>query len=552
MKTLATICFAACVGAAFAQTHTLKFEDRFVWVFGWNLSSDRNLQEMIRVVQQASKAGLNGAVASLSQDTLCMQPPDYFRRLAALKEACQTNQLEFIPAIFSVGYGGGVLTHNRNLAEGLPVKDAVFEVRGGQAYLSENTDSFTNGGFEQYQGPKAAFFNLQDEPGKVSFIDTEIRRSGRASVRLENFRAQPAGNGRVMQTIRVKPYRCYRVALWAKTEDLKPGLRTTVLASGRDLAPRTFNIPPTSDWRQITFLFNSQEHDSVSVYVGVWGGNEGKLWIDDWSVTEVGPVNVLKRRGAPSIVRSEDGTTVFEEGKDYAPLQPGSPQPYRDDHEPISLKVLPGSRMQDGSRIKVSWYHSMLIYDSQVTVCMAEPEVDEIFDHEAKLLAQHVKPTKVLLNMDEVRMGGTCRACEGRDMAELLGSCVRRQAQAVRKYSPAAQVYVWSDMFDPNHNAKPKYYLVKGDYTGSWNHLPKDLAIAVWGGEPRPKSLEFFAEKGFPTLIGCYYDAGDLGEVKGWLGLAKKTKGVRGLMYTPWLKKYDLLPEFGALLSTGD
>lgn len=552
MKILATLFLTALAGTLFAQAPASQFQDRFVWVFGWNLSSDRNLEEMVRVLQQASKAGLNGAVASLSQDTLCKQPPDYFRRLAILREICQTNHLEFIPAIFSIGYGGGALTHNRNLAEGLPVKDAVFKVSGNTANLAENTTSFTNGGFEYFKDSKALAFQLQDEPGKVSFIDTDVKRSGKASLRLENFKAQPAANGRAMQTIRVKPYRCYRVSVWVKTEDLKPGLRSTVLAAGRELAPRTFNVPATSDWHQITYLFNSQEHQSVSVYVGVWGGNKGKLWIDDWTVTEVGPVNVLKRPGTPVSVRNEDGTTIFEEGKDYSPLQAAAPQPFRDDHEALPLRILPGSRIHDGDHLKVSWYHSMLIHDSQVTVCMAEPELNEIFDHEAKLLAEHVKPSKVLLNMDEVRMGGTCQACAGRDMAELLGSCVSRQAEAIRKYSPGAKVYVWSDMFDPTHNARPNYYLVKGDYTGSWNHIPKDLVIAVWGGEPRPKSLEFFAEKGFSTLIGCYYDADNLEDVKGWLDLAKKTPRVRGMMYTPWLKKYELLPEFGQLLRAGN
>ena len=47
--------------------------------------------------------------------------------------------------------------------------------------------------------------------------------------------------------------------------------------------------------------------------------------------------------------------------------------------------------------------------------------------------------------------------------------------------------------------------LVNGNFTGSWNHVPKDLTIAVWGGKPRESSLRFFAELGFRTLIACYY-----------------------------------------------
>jgi len=114
---------------------------------------------------------------------------------------------------------------------------------------------------------------------------------------------------------------------------------------------------------------------------------------------------------------------------------------------------------------------------------------------------------------------------------------------------PDLQVYIWSDMLDPNHNAHGDYYLVDGDFTGSWNHVPKDLVIAVWGGAPRPKSVQFFAEQGFPMLIACYYDAPNLEDVKGWLKAVQGVPKVQGFMYTPWTKKYDLLEEFGKLVS---
>jgi hypothetical protein len=36
--------------------------------------------------------------------------------------------------------------------------------------------------------------------------------------------------------------------------------------------------------------------------------------------------------------------------------------------------------------------------------------------------------------------------------------------------------------------------------------------------------------------------------VPGWLDVMKRTPGAAGMMYTTWLNKYDLLPEFGRLL----
>jgi hypothetical protein len=528
-----------------------RFADRFVWVFGWGLESDSDVTEISKVLDTAGKSHFNGAVVSFGLDTLCKKSPDFFRRLEVVNRSCEENHLELIPSLFSVGYGSAALAHDPNLAEGLPVENAPLLVRGGEARLaSTNSVGFKNGGFEEFKGNAFEGYDFHDQPGEVSFADTEVRHSGRASLRLENFTANPHGHGRVMQTVQVQRHRCYRLTLWVKTEGLEPAnaLRVLVLAGERELAPREFHVPSTSDWRKLTMLFNSLNYDKVSLYAGLWGGKAGKLWLDDWSVEEVGPINVLRRPGTPVTVRSEDGSVVYTEGKDYAPLQDPNLNPGHDDGEALPLKLLPGSRIREGELLRVSWYHSMIINDSQVAACMAEPALYEIFDHEAKLLVKKLHPRSVFLNMDEIRMGGTCQACRGRNMGELLGECITKQAEILRSYVPSLEIYIWSDMLDPNHNAHGNYYLVDGDFTGSWEHVPKNLIMAVWGGEPRPTSLNFFAGRGSRTLVACYYDADDLKDVEGWLQLAAPTRKLRGFMYTPWQKKYSLLPAFGDLL----
>jgi hypothetical protein len=508
--------------------------------------------EISEVLQAASQHGINGAVMSLGLDTLCKKSPDYFRRLEQIQDACQRNRLELIPAVFSVGYGGAVLAHDRNLAEGLSVVDAPFVVQGGSARLApDESVGLVNGGFEDFSGNKLDDYRFHDQPGLVSFVDSEVKHGGHASLRLENFAANPHGHGRVMQEVAVRPHRCYRISLWVRTQKLQPagGFKVQVLAGNRALAPRAFDLEPTSGWRKLTVVFNSLDFESVRLYAGMWGGRSGRLWLDDWTLEEIGPLNVLCRPGTPVTVRSEDGTITYREGGDFAPLIDSRFSPHRVDREAPALSILPSSRIRDGQRLRVSWYHAQVINASQVTVCMAEPELYEVFDHEAQLLAQQLRPRRVFLNMDEVRMGGTCQACGGRNMGELLGECITRQTQILRRLLPGVKIYVWSDMLDPHHNAHGDYYLVNGDFTGSWNHVPRDLIIAVWGGPPRAESLHFFAGQGFRTLAACYYDADNLDDVRDWLRIARQTKLVRGMMYTPWQKKYELLPQFGDLLS---
>ena len=536
-KSLLLVCLILGVGHVRADE---PLRDRFVWIFGWNLETQGDVEAISRLVETAGGHGLNGAVVSSGLDTLCQKPPDYFDRLAQVKNACDRNKLDLIPAVFSVGYGGGVLAHDRNLAEGLPVKDAPFIVKRGKAtLLSDVPANLKNGDFEHFRENEFAGFTFHDQPGTISFADTAVHHGGKASIRLQNFTANRYGHGRVMQEVKVRPHRCYRVGLWVKTEGLQPAgaFQVELLAKNRELAPRTFHIPSTSDWRKLTFLFNSLNQEQVSIYAGVWGGKAGKFWLDDWSLEDVGPINVLHRPGTPVTVCGSDGT-IFAEGKDYAPLIDPDFNFGRIDRPAPGLTILPDGQIKESQQLRVSWYHPMLINDWQQTVCMAEPSLYNVFDHEAKLLAERLHPRRVLLNMDEIRMGGTCRACAGRDMGELLGECITRQVQILRRYLPEVEVLIWSDMLDPNHNAHGNYYLVSGDFTGSWRHVPKDLVMAVWGDKPQEKNVRFFSDLGFRTLGACYYDADDLNDVKRWLELARRTPGMQGLMYTPWRRRY--------------
>lgn len=547
-RSLALICFVL-LFVNLSSCQSIK--DRFLWIFGFDLQKEEELKEIKGILKEAKANDYNGVVLSASLDSLCKKDEVYFRNLKELKGYCDQLNLELIPSVFSIGYGGGILSHNRYLAEGMPVKNALFIVRGEEAtFVPEADVKIVNGGFEDFNNNVFKGFNFHDQPGEVSFADTEVKKSGNASIRFENFTANPYGHGRVMQEISVIPYRCYRISIWVKTEELQPQgcFNMLVLADDRDLAPLTFNIPSTSNWTKLTMIFNSLNHDKVRVYAGVWGAKSGKFWLDDWTIEEIGPINVLRRPGTPVLVKDEESGEIYEEGKDYEPLVDPDFAFRSFDRPSPKIKILPDSKIKDGQRLRVSWYHPMIIYEWQVTVCMAEPEVYEIFEHEAKLLWETLKYKKVLLNMDEVRMGGTCAACEGKDMAKLLGECVTKQVETLKKYNPKAEIYVWSDMFDPNHNARKDYYLVQGDFTGTWKYVPKDLIMAVWGGEPRDESLEFFSKEGFKVLIACYYDADNVEDVKRWGELAKKYKNITGFMYTTWLQRYKLVSEFAKVL----
>lgn len=538
-------------GAAAAQVYPLR------WVYvSRNLQQDSHVEDFRQIADVASKHGLNGVMLAASFDSIGRQGEAYFRRLAEVRRIAEERSLEIIPLFYGVGYAGGILGFNRNLAEGLPVRDAVYLAGEKEAKLVPDSEAaFVNPGFEDFTGNTARGYRFHDSPGVISFIDREVFHSGSASMRFENFTSNPNGHGRLMQEIKVKPHRCYRVSAWVKSEDLQPSsaFRIQVLtADGQALAPWDPRLPSTTEWRKLVFGFNSMSHTMVRIYAGVWGGKSGKFWIDDLEIEEVGLVNVLRRDGTPVRVVSESSGQVYEEGVDYAPITDPKLD-FQFNHDGPPIRLLPESRIRPGERLLVSYYHGMSINNGQVSACMSEPEVHDILRANARLIHEKLAPRRWMLSVDEIRMGGSCEACKrrGMSMAQILGDHITQGFLMIRDINPDVEIWAWSDMFDPGHNARNNYYLVDGDYTGSWEYIPRDLHIVCWYYAKRNESLAFFSGLGHKTLAGAYYDGDTLENPIGWLEALAKTPGAMGIMYTTWQNKYGLLADFGDLVSKG-
>ena len=539
-------CFAVMPAAMLSQSQV--YRDRWVYV-STDLNSDRELERVESIARTASAHGLNGILLSAGFDTMDLKSPENLERLTHLKQACDQLGVEIIPAGFGVGYGGGVLSHNKNLAAGQPVRGALFVAKGNNAtFLADPAVKIVNGGFEETEGNLPAHFTAH---GVRATLDTTVSHSGKASVRFEEF-SDPENGVYLAQPIRVHPYRCYRLRAWVKTEGAGPRMAIHLLAvapDGRDLSYMEPPLPVTSDWHEVVWGFSSWYADRVEFRVGVSDGKAGKVWVDDVGIEEVGLTNVLRRPGTPVTVRNERTGVVYAEGRDFAAIS----DPHLNfswNHEGPAIRLLPGSRIHSGDRLRVDYFHGTTIYRDQTVIDMSEPAVYEVWQHQIPLIEKYLSPKKYFLSMDELRVGGFCEACQRRhlSMAQILGDCVTRQYKMIRAANPHAEIYVWSDMFDPNHNAQEKYYLIDGRFDGTWKYIPKNLIMACWYYEKRDLSLGFFSKLGYRTLGAAYYDADDLENPKGWMASLDRTQGALGIMYTTWENKYKLLPSFGDLV----
>src|SRR5438874_8471365 len=131
--TLALLAVLAVARPAAAADPTPKYADRWVYLM-YNLQVDANADEAIKVIDRAAKAGYTGVVlADFKLSILDHVTQNWFKNAERVKKAAAAANIEIIPAVFPIGYSSGLLFHDPNLAEGVPVKDAPFVVKGGQA-----------------------------------------------------------------------------------------------------------------------------------------------------------------------------------------------------------------------------------------------------------------------------------------------------------------------------------------------------------------------------------------------------------------------------------
>jgi hypothetical protein len=501
------------------------------WLFVWRDMSDPNeVERLIARFPQAMASGYNGVVFSYN-----VAPA----KAAELKQAAKANGLDLIAIVM-----GG--PRNRNDVEGVPVKDAVFVVHGDRAALEPDTTArLRNGDFEDATGNHFKGWAWQDDEGVTTFADHDVVHGGKTSLRMENIGRNESQHCRIAQPVDLQPYRQYRISFWAKTEQLTPAdAEVKVLSTNTQYAIsfQSFHVEGTQDWKHYDLVFNSLEHSKGVLYLGCWSGKSGKLWWDDLRIEEIGLVNVLRRPGCPVTVRGEDGAE-YEEGRDYARVTDPLLNPWQAFHEPPLIKLTPSSRIRDGARLRVSYYHPLIVYQG-VNSCLSEPKVFADWEAEVRQADESFHPAAYLMSHDEIRVMNQCALCRSKNLTpgELLAWNVRQAAGIIRKVRPDAEIWVWSDMFDPMHNAVDHYYAVNGSLAGSWKGLDKDVGIVNWDGGLKGKNCRFFADLGLRQILSGYYDSDEDGSgIAEWLANTRDVPGIVGAMYTTWEDKYGAM-----------
>lgn len=506
------------------------------WVYlSVNFQVPERTEYAMSIIEKAHALGYDHVLLADSKlsriETL---PKIYFQNVARVKELAEKLGVELVPAVFPVGYSNSILFHNPNLAEGLPVKDALYVVQNGKAH----------------HVPEVEFPGAETGDAKSwNFVDDSLRTDGKS------MHSPPTDdNARLHRRWKVLPYRQYHVTVRIRSSGLRggePEIKVLGRSSGRNLQWTRLGVKADQDWTRHDVTFNSLDEEEVGVYFGVWGGHEGDIEWADIAVSECGAVNILNRPGAPIHIRQEDGK-VLQAGVDYT--EPHDPlmgvKPFAGEytawHEAPEITT---QNLPDGTRLRVSYYHPAIINDGQVCICVEEPETQALLRTQAQQVSELWGSRSHLMSHDEWRVLGWDESCQrsGRSTGEIAAANLTFCTDVLRRTVPQGRILVWSDMWDPFHNARDNYYLVNGSLKESWKGLASDVVVMNWNFGQRESSLAFFSERGNHQILAGFYDQSPE-RVWEWIAAARKIPGVDGFMYTTWKQDYSQLEEVAKIL----
>ena len=553
------------LGTAFSEERPARPLELELWY--WHRSdptSEAGVAKSKALIDEAAKDGYTG-VAFWDQSFAYLSdkswPEANRKRLQTVIEYAARTGLQVMAQGAPFGWSNPALLSNGNMAEGQRVIGTPFRVaaNGKRLRVVNGLTPLGNGGFEE--GRREWF-----DTGDNGIGTSASAHSGKQAAVIVDAQ----GNARLRQKVTLTPWRQYHLSFWVKAKDFRGPAIVEVLDWWHRSVNRFYaelETRGTADWKRVDYAFDSQDTRWAYLYLGVWGGSQGVIWLDDVQLEETGPVYVVRREGAPvRLYNPNHPEPGFAEGRDYDriedPAFSGPRARLRDVfHAPVEITLPRGTRLLPGQTVALDYYAAFpLPKDQQLSMCLTTPAVFDWLEKNARA-CRAVLPARsaVLLGYDELRQANSCGSCREKKMTagELLAWNVQRVVKLYQRTMPGAPLYIWSDMFDPSHNAHDHYYYVEGDLAGSWKGLPDGVTILNWNHPKLKQSLAWFAgndgaqPKHHEQIIAGYYDSGRGESASDDFRTASGIPGIRGIMYVTWRDDYSQMKSFAAAARRG-
>lgn len=513
-----------------------RFQYRMVLLRNTSLATDAKLETAKQQLQRAAITGYNCAILAASANLIQPQiaGDDYLARLESLRDEANRQGIGLVPSVMPFDSDAQISQFDPHLAEGLPVRDALYVVEGAEAHLRPDSPvTLVNSSFETVGQNGIPGWQLEGlHAGRSIKVDSSQALYGNSSLRLTNV-AEKTGrvSYRAIQKVRLPPFRLFRASVWIRSDDADVQGRAYLVAriGDRDLGLDSFRPPKGREWGRHDLFFNSLQGGDTEIWLMVSDGSSGAhtIWFDNLEIEQLGLANMLRRPDCPVVVRNERGR-AYEEGRDFEIVDgqviTSSPVGSPNDNTP-RLTLTRNTRISDGERLRVNFYSR--ICSRPLSLCTSSAQVYDFFVAGIDPLRNTLAPfgyhlaTKYITtaNWDD-----TCQRTKKTPGAQ-WGESLQRQIEILSGNGSRPVCFVWSDIYQPWADPYSGFWIRNGTFEDAWKHLPKDCVVMnAHHNAEESKSPRFFSANGYRQII-----AGDT-EVGEWMQANGEIPGIVGVL----------------------
>lgn len=518
-----------------------RFQYRLFLLQNTALASDAELTSAKEQLRLAAITGYNGVVlaatANLVQPQLAGE--EYRARLAAIGEEAGRLQLGLIPSVMPFDRGDLAIPSDPHMAEGIPIRDVLYVVRGGEAFLQPDPPvALADPGFELPVGGAGSGWQAADAgPHRLVGVDTSQALHGNSSLCLSN-EAQPKTSltYSVRQTVRIPAFRLFRVRIAFKPKDAGDA-ETLFLAAyqgGRYLTAIRYAQPAgPGRWHRHGLVFGSFRGGDTEIRIGIYEG-QGKahrIWVDEVGFEELGATNILRRPGCPVVVRNERGR-AYTEGHDYKFIGAEAPRwqaatGFEASDEPVRIIIPPKSTIRNGERLRVSYYSPFCHFARLAPLCLNYDRVYDFFLSGIGPLKKALAPVAYHLATEYIATANWDQVCVGtkKTPGGQWGDSLKRQIKILSQDSVPPLCFVRSEMYESWNNPYKDYCVCNGTFEDAVRYLPNNVIVinANYARE-EAKSPRFFASAGYRQVIAGATGVGE------WMQANAEMPGIVGVM----------------------
>jgi hypothetical protein len=133
-----------------------------------------------------------------------------------------------------------------------------------------------------------------------------------------------------------------------------------------------------------------------------------------------------------------DFKTVIDPLLGYAPY-PGQYDTY---HESPVIELTDDSRIVEGQRLRVSFYHVEKTANDVVTISMTDPKAEALFRQQIVMVHDIFEPSGYLLDYDEIIMGNWENRSIPQTEGQVIAGSVQRNKKMIHSIDPDAKIFV--------------------------------------------------------------------------------------------------------------